>query len=148
MRAERPLARAAVYLRRRPGRPRKTPRPSSVEPAVCGRGEGVPSPGSVAAPAPGAAIREACGCAVAVVSTPPRLLGLADAGKYLGLSPWLIRDLIAAGTLRPVTIPLPPDRRGRRQDGAVRKVLLDREDLDALVSASKARKDFARGGGT
>jgi DNA-binding XRE family transcriptional regulator len=43
-----------------------------------------------------------------------------------------------------VTIPLPPDRRGRRQDGAVRKVLLDLHDLDALVERVKKPLEGAR----
>jgi hypothetical protein len=65
-------------------------------------------------------------------------LGLDDAARYLSVNPWLVRELIAAGTIRPVAIPLPPDRRGRRQRGVVRKVLLDVRDLDALVERAKA----------
>ena len=63
---------------------------------------------------------------------PPRLLDLATAGRYLGLSPWTIRDLLAAGTLARVRIPLP-------NGGELRKVLLDREELDRLVAAWKER---------
>jgi excisionase family DNA binding protein len=62
---------------------------------------------------------------------PPRLLDLPAAGRYLGVSPWTIRDLIANGTLARVRIPLP-------NGGELRKVLLDREDLDRLVTRWKA----------
>jgi hypothetical protein len=42
-----------------------------------------------------------------------------------------VRDLIAAGTLARVRIPLP-------NGGELRRVLLDREDLDRLVAGWKA----------
>lgn len=59
-----------------------------------------------------------------------RLLDIEGAAEYLSLSPWTIRDLISAGTLRRVRIPLP-------NNGQVRRVLVDREDLDLLVTAWK-----------
>jgi hypothetical protein len=60
----------------------------------------------------------------------PRLLDLSAAAGYLGLSPWTVRDLEGAGTLRRVRIPLP--------NGAeLRKLLFDREDLDRLVEVWK-----------
>jgi hypothetical protein len=62
---------------------------------------------------------------------PPRLLDLDAAGAYLAVSPWTVRDLIAAGILARVRIPLP-------NGGELRKVLLDREDLDQLVARWKA----------
>jgi len=62
---------------------------------------------------------------------PPRLLDLDAGAAYLALSPWTVRDLIAAGILARVRIPLP-------NGGELRKVLLDREDLDRLVAAWKA----------
>lgn len=63
---------------------------------------------------------------------PPRLLDLGASAVYLAVSPWTVRDLIAAGTLARVRIPLP-------NGGELRKVLLDREDLDRLVAAWKDR---------
>jgi hypothetical protein len=65
------------------------------------------------------------------VSAPPRLLDIAGAAAYLGgISPWTIRDLIANGTLKRVRVPLP-------NGGELRRVLLDREDLDRLVTSWK-----------
>jgi excisionase family DNA binding protein len=64
------------------------------------------------------------------VSCPPRLLDLEAAATYLGLSSWTIRDLIANGTLKRVQVPLPDGQ-------TLRKVLLDREDLDRLVTTWK-----------
>ena len=71
----------------------------------------------------------------------PRLLGLDDAARYLSVNPWLLRELIAAGAIRRVEISLPPDRRGRRALGVVRKVLLDVRDLDALVERAKGARE-------
>jgi hypothetical protein len=61
-----------------------------------------------------------------------RLLDLDGAAAYLGVSPWTIRDLEAAGVLRRVRVPLP-------NGGELRKVLLDRVDLDALIERWKDR---------
>jgi hypothetical protein len=67
-----------------------------------------------------------------------RLLDLPTAAAYLGVSLWAIRDLEAAGTLSRVRVPLPPDRRGRRRGGELRKLLYDRADLDRLIDTWKA----------
>jgi len=81
---------------------------------------------------------------------PPRLLDLQAAADYLGVSVWSIRDLEAAGTVRRVRVPMPMKRaRVRRTDGTfervrvptpdgeLRKLLFDREDLDALIARWK-----------
>lgn len=60
---------------------------------------------------------------------PPRLLDLHAAGRYLGLSYWTTRDLVFAGTLPTVKLPCPRARDGR----LIRRVLIDRRDLDALI---------------
>jgi hypothetical protein len=60
----------------------------------------------------------------------PRLLDLDAAAMYLGVSPWTIRDLEAAGVLRRVRVPL---RDGRE----LRKLLFDKADLDKLIEAWK-----------
>jgi excisionase family DNA binding protein len=65
------------------------------------------------------------------VSCPPRLLDLDAAAAYLSVSAWTIRDLIANGTLTRVRVPLP-------NGGELRRVLLDREDLDRLVVTWKS----------
>lgn len=111
-----PLAAASRRLRGKPGRPRKG---QSAEV----RQTPAPRIGSVLSPAYKADVPVTC---------PPRLLDLESAGAYLGVSPWTVRHLIAAGTLARVRIPLP-------NRGELRKVLLDRADLDRLVEAWKDR---------
>lgn len=109
-----PLAAAAERLKGKPGRPRK-PRSGHItgtapaDPRVQGGPEG---------------------SALAVQACVPRLLALDDAALYLGVSPWTLRDLIANGTLKRVRIPLP-------HNGELRKILLDREDLDRFIEAAK-----------
>ena len=63
-----------------------------------------------------------------------RLLDLPSAAAYLACSTWTLRDLVAAGTLRRVRVPLPGG-------SELRKVLLDRADLDRLIEAWKAGGD-------
>ena len=65
-----------------------------------------------------------------VVPLGPRLLDLPTAAQYLGLSPWTVRDLKAAGSLQRVRIPLP-------HAGELRKLLFDRADLDRLIEQWK-----------
>jgi hypothetical protein len=65
-----------------------------------------------------------------VVPLGPRLLDLPTAAQYLGLSPWTVRDLEAAGSLPRVRIPLP-------NAGELRKLLFDRVDLDRLIEQWK-----------
>ncbi len=60
-----------------------------------------------------------------VAAVPPRLLDLDATAAYLGVSPWTVRDLEAAGILRRVRVPL--------QNGELRKLLFDREELDHLI---------------
>lgn len=103
-----PLAAASQRLRGKPGRPR-----------------------ACEAPAP-RSTRDTAQTSVASVPAlcPPRLLDLDASAAYLAVSPWTVRDLIANGTLVRVRIPLP-------NGGELRKVLLDKEDLDRLVSIWK-----------
>jgi excisionase family DNA binding protein len=53
-----------------------------------------------------------------------------DAARYLSVSTWTVRDMVAAGTLRAVRLPV-----GNGRD--VRRLLFDVRDLDALVEQSK-----------
>jgi hypothetical protein len=55
-----------------------------------------------------------------------RLLGLAAAADYIDATEQTIRRLIARGVLHPVQIP------------TLRRVLIDRQDLDRLIDAGKA----------
>ncbi len=68
--------------------------------------------------------------AMVQVAIPPRLLTLEATAAYLGVSPWTVRDLEAAGVLRRVCVPLPGGRE-------LRKLLFDRTDLDRLIESWK-----------
>ena len=59
-----------------------------------------------------------------------RFLDLQQAARYLGVSPWTVRDLEANGTIARVMIPLPNGR-------SLRKLLFDRGDLDRLIESWK-----------
>ncbi len=103
--------------RPRPGRPRKV--------------ESGHAPGTSLLQVPDGAGAQARTLALhAVAPIAPRLLDLPAAAAYLGVSPWTVRDLEAAGTLRRVRLPLP-------NGGELRKLLFDREDLDRCIVAWK-----------
>jgi Helix-turn-helix domain len=59
-----------------------------------------------------------------------RLLGLQQAARYLGVSPWTVRGLEASGVIPRVLIPLPNGRE-------LRKLLFDKADLDRLIESWK-----------
>jgi excisionase family DNA binding protein len=65
--------------------------------------------------------------------TGPRLLDLKAAAMYMGLSYWTVRDLVIAGRLPSVKIPRPRSGDGR----TIRRILLDRYDLDEFIEQSK-----------
>jgi hypothetical protein len=60
-----------------------------------------------------------------------RLLGLASAAAYLGVSTWTVRDYVAAGLLAWVALPTP-------HGGTLKRRLLDVNDLDRLIEGGKA----------
>jgi len=62
--------------------------------------------------------------------TPGRLFDIDRAAAYLSVSPWTVRDLEAAGTIKRVRVPLPGGRE-------LRKLLFDKADLDALIETWK-----------
>ena len=111
-----------MRLRKPSGRPRKAP-PERVEPDAGGHNAGTAVPGTCANTGAGQG-------ALAYEAVAPRLLDIQRAADYLSVSPWTIRDLIANRTLARVRVPL-------TDGGELRKVLLDRLDLDRLVGASK-----------
>ena len=113
-----PLAAASRRLRGKPGRPRKTNSGRvHATPQVDGGGDDA---------------RQGGGSAQAPIT--PRLLDLMTTAAYLGVSPWTVRDLEAAGVLPRVCVPLPGGR-------DLRKLLFDRADLDRLIEAWKERPD-------
>ena len=61
-------------------------------------------------------------------ATQVRLLSCEAAAAYFNVTGQTIRRLIASGVLRPVQIP------------TLRRVLLDRNDLDRLIDASKGAR--------
>lgn len=135
-----PLAAAQARLGR-PGRPRKptipghSPGITTPEPRVTSGDERrTLAPQASALLAAGkekaAATRQARKAA-STAAVVPRLLDLTQAALYVACSPWTVRDLLANGTLRRVRVPLP-------NGGELRRVLLDREDLDQLIARCKA----------
>jgi excisionase family DNA binding protein len=58
-------------------------------------------------------------------------LELQEAARYLGVSPWTVRDLEAAGTIKRVRVPLAGGRE-------LRKLLFDKSELDRLIDVWKA----------
>lgn len=62
---------------------------------------------------------------VPALCPPPRLLGLEDAGAYLGCTYWTARNLVEAGTIPAVRIP------------GLRRKLVDVRDLDRLIDQWK-----------
>ena len=101
-----PLAGASERLRDVPGFPRQHGRPRMRE-------------------------HDERGAAGAHSSVPvaSRLLDVEAAAAYLGVSPWTIRDLEAAGTLKRVCVPL--------RGSELRKLLFDRADRDRLIEMWK-----------
>jgi len=65
----------------------------------------------------------------AVLPMAPRLLGEEDAGRYAGVSRWSIRAWIESGKLPTVKLP--------GVNGDMRRVLVDRADLDKLIEHSR-----------
>jgi hypothetical protein len=62
-----------------------------------------------------------------------RLLNLHEAAAYLNVSYWTARDLVNFGKVPSVRLPNPRARDGRN----VRRILIDRSDLDRLIGAWK-----------
>ncbi len=67
-----------------------------------------------------------------------RLYNLRQAAAYLGLSFWSVRDYVLAGLIPTVNLPPLRAREGERQRTNLRRVLVDRVDLDAFVESRKA----------
>jgi hypothetical protein len=69
----------------------------------------------------------------------PRLLNMRQAAAYLGCSFWTVRDYVLQGLIPVVDMPPLRPRDGDRQRTALRRVLIDRADLDAFVESRKRR---------
>lgn len=68
-----------------------------------------------------------------------RLLNMRQAATYLGCSFWTVRDYVLQGLIPVVDMPPLRPREGGRRQSALRRVLIDRADLDAFVESRKRR---------
>ena len=79
----------------------------------------------------------------AIVETPeadkPRLLSMRQAAAYLGFSFWTVRDYVIQGLIPSVDMPPLAPRPGGRRRKTLRRVLIDRTDLDAFVASRRRR---------
>jgi hypothetical protein len=69
----------------------------------------------------------------------PRLLNMRQAAAYLGCSFWTLRDYVLQGLIQAVDMPPLRARRGDRQRKMLRRVLIDRSDLDVFIESRKRR---------
>jgi hypothetical protein len=69
----------------------------------------------------------------------PRLLNMRQVAEYLGCSFWTARDYILQGLIPVVDMPPLRARDGDRQRKTLRRVLVDRADLDAFIESRKRR---------
>lgn len=69
----------------------------------------------------------------------PRLLNMRQAAAYLGCSFWTARDYVLQGLIPLVDMPPLRAREGDHQRKALRRVLIDRADLDAFIQSRKRR---------
>lgn len=67
----------------------------------------------------------------------PRLLNLREAAGYLGCSYWTVRDWCLAGYLPTLSLPPLRPRPGEPAKTSLRRVLIDKRDLDAFVDARR-----------
>ena len=77
--------------------------------------------------------------ATAAESITPRLLNMRQAATYLGCSFWTVRDYVLQGLIPVVDMPPLRAREGDRQRKTLRRVLIDRADLDAFIESRKRR---------
>jgi Helix-turn-helix domain len=69
----------------------------------------------------------------------PRLLNMRQAAAYLGCSFRTARDYVLQGLIPVVDMPPLRAREGDRQRQTLRRVLIDRADLDAFIESRKRR---------
>ena len=67
----------------------------------------------------------------------PRLLSIREAAAYVGLSYWSLRDYVLQNLIPTVTMPALRPKPGDKPKETLRRVLIDREDLDAFVCSRK-----------
>lgn len=67
----------------------------------------------------------------------PRLLNLRQMAEYLGCSYWTARDWVLQGLIPVVELPPLRPRDGDRPRKTLRRILVDRADLDVFIDARK-----------
>ena len=72
----------------------------------------------------------------------PRLLNVRQAAAYLGCSFWTARDYVLQGLIPVVDLPPLRAREGDRPRKTLRRVLIDRADLDDFIESRKRRDRF------
>lgn len=77
--------------------------------------------------------------ATSAESITPRLLNMHQASAYLGCSFWTARDYVLQGLIPVVDMPPLRAREGDRQRKTLRRVLIDRVDLDTFIESRKRR---------
>ena len=75
----------------------------------------------------------------AVPTEKPRLLSMRQAAAYLGCSFWTARDYVIQGLIPSVDMPPLAPRPGSRRRKTLRRVLIDRADLDAFIASRRRR---------
>jgi predicted DNA binding CopG/RHH family protein len=90
-------------------------------------------------PASGVGVRKTGTSDESVELIVPRLLNLRQAAKYLGCSFWTVRDYVLQGLIPVVHLPPLRARPGSRQRVTLRRVVIDRADLDKFVETHKGR---------
>jgi Helix-turn-helix domain len=75
----------------------------------------------------------------------PRLLNMRQAAEYLGCSFWTARDYILQGLIPVVDMPPLRAREGDRRRKTLRRVLVDRADLDSFIESRKRRDNGSMG---
>ncbi len=71
----------------------------------------------------------------------PRLLNLRQMADYLGCSYGSARDWVLAGLVPVVEMPPLRPREGERPRKTLRRVLVDREDLDRFIESRKRARE-------
>jgi hypothetical protein len=66
-----------------------------------------------------------------------RLFSMRQSAAYLGVSFWTVRDYVLAGLIPVVQMPPLRPREGDRAKPSLRRVLIDRHDLDRFIDQRK-----------
>jgi hypothetical protein len=131
------LAKAALRLRGVPGFPRAIGRPRRSDSVVTAPADArVNGADAVRPPASQASAQGDGTHEFRQAEAPwPRLLTLPAASAYLGLGMDVTRELASTGALRAARVTVPAPTTHKRKGGRIALVLLDRLEVDRLVTA-------------